>query len=253
MIKKLLITVIAGGMLTMYSCKDEEGTPTTTTTKTCTVTGTTDSDNDNYDFTYSGGKLSKVVNTYDGETDNIIFTWDGDQLAQLNNGTYVLKMVYTGGTITRIDELDDNVLTGYYLVTMNSNKQITKLEYYYIDGTDEVLVEAYTMTYTGNNCSKVVNSFDSDEDGVLDMDISANITAFDSKTNPLYNMPMMFWDLGNYIYLSKNNATAANANIIGQDIDIKVTYTYNSSGLPTQSVMTSGADVTTTNYAYDCK
>lgn len=248
--------VALGSLMTFQACKDDTTDPNggnTGTTKTCTLTSTTSSDGDNYDFTYTDGKVTKVVNTYGNETDTYVLTYSGDQLTQITNGTEVLKLMYTSGKLSRVEISDDGDLYMAYVVTMSGTK-ISQLEVYGIDAGTETLWERYTYTYTGNNCTKLLDAFDTDDDGTLDYEVTYNMTSFDSKKNPYYNTPMWLTELDNPTNFCENNVLLGNIVADMESVSFSATYSYNDQNLPTQAVQSLGGfGSTTVNLQYDCK
>lgn len=257
-LKKLLIVGVTCGLFLLNACKEEVVTPTTTETTytSCQLLSTSSPNGDASTFTFDGTKLMKVVEKYQSGTDTYNYTYDGDKLTEINQGDYKYKVMYNGNTISKLEIYEDGDLISKVDITFNSAGKLQKAEVYDIDGTNEMLSETFTYTFSGDNCTNMVNSADTDDDGVLDTqyDVTFTFSAFDTSPNPYYNLPLYLTELENMMLLCKNNPSKGEILVLSEKTVVTATYTYNATKYPTQiSGKTGNSAPSITNFTYTCK
>jgi hypothetical protein len=240
----------------LAACKDDGTTPginSGTTVSNCIIKSSVQSDGLTTNYTFEAGKLVKVTETDAEGTDEYIYTYTGADVTEINMDATKYKIMYAAGKVSKVEVYEGTELENFANVTVNSSGVPTKIDIYDKDDMGvEQLNESFTYTYSGGNCTKLVDSLDTDDNGVLDYSFTYEFSSYDDKTNPFYLLPTYMTDLEDPTQFSKNNLTVSKITA-GTDItNIVGTYTYNTDDVPTKAVISFDGSPETINYTYTC-
>jgi len=253
--KKLLFGVAVLGLALFSSCSDDAVTPDPViTSSSCVIKTMVDSDGTTTTFTFDGAKLTKVSEKDAEGTDDYIYSYTGEELTEIKLDDETYKITYTGGKVSRVDVFDGADLYTYYNISLNGDGLPSTIDVYYPDGMgNDQYTESLSYTYGNGNCTAMIVSIDTDDDGKLDYTYSYKFSSFDDKTNPHYKLINFLVDYENPLIFCKNNMLSGTIEAGGDKTALTATYKYNSNNLPSEMVVSFDGSPTTINYTYDCK
>ncbi|MFT5723852.1 MAG: hypothetical protein ACI9JN_000969 [Bacteroidia bacterium] len=260
-VKQLLLAGTVCSMLIFSACKDDTVDPAGAgSTKTCKITLATEDDGSTAAYTWDGDLIAKIVESdSDGSVTTYNYNYIAGKLSEIvedgDGDITTYKIVYDNDKVSRVDVSESGEVYEYYNVKLNTDGTLLMVDQFNKEDMTDVIYASYEYTYADGRLQKLKQTYDSDEDGDLDVDdefLNYKIKAVDDKINPFYGIPSYFMDFADILSLTKNNMNAAT--IGDDDLELPFTgvYEYDANNYPTKATMSGFDETTIIDFTYMC-